>query len=170
MSTQSIQFLKRSNAVADTAGMSDVEAAWVREHVWTRTMRQTYKSTPAYFRTCACQWGRCGHCDRGDHKACTHGPRGYQPFPSPEGYITNAQQQVLALPTWFDHPERSATGWHRSAAAMVWLADRRCIWCCPCECRSDEPVRPQPIVLVSTRERRRQEPAGQESLFEVMAP
>lgn len=151
-----------------TAVMADLEAAWVREHAWTKTMRATYASTPLFFHHCSCQWGRCGHCARGDHQNCTHGPRGYQPFPSPEGYITNSREQVLGLPTWFDHPERSATGWHRSAAAMVWLADRRCVWSCPCACRANEPALPQPVVLVSTRERRREDPAGQESLFEVM--
>ena len=54
--------------------------------------------------------------------------------------------------------------------AMVWLADRLCIWSCPCKCRTAEPTQPQPIVLVSTRPSRRREPDGQEALFGVMAP
>lgn len=166
--TERVELFKPHPEPAERHGMTDVEAAWIREHAWTKTMRATYKSTPAFYHHCACQWSRCGSCDRGEHSNCIHGPRGYQPFPSSEGYITNSRQHVLGWPERFNHPSRSATGWHRDSAAYVWLADRRCIWSCPCECRAAEPAQPQPIVLVPARQRRRHDPAGQEALFGVM--
>lgn len=151
--------------------MTDAEAAWVREHAWLKAMRQAYRTTPAYFHHCACQYGVCGHCDAGDHRHCTHGPEGYQPFPEDECSITNRKWQVLALPRdSITHPRRTATGWHLDHAPLVWLADRRCVWSCPCECRAGDPVLPQPIALVPTRPSRRVEPAGQEALFAVMPP
>lgn len=168
--TQSVELLNPPPAAADTPGMTDLEAGWVREHVWTKAMRRTYRTTPTYFHRCACQFGPCGHCDAGDHGHCTHGPEGYQPFPEDECAITNRKWQVLALPRGsVTHPRRTATGWHIDHAALVWLADRRCVWSCPCECRAHEPARPQPIVLVRTGDTRRHTPAGQEELFEVMA-
>lgn len=147
--------------------MTDDEAAWVREHVWPKVMRQAYRDIPAYFHHCACQWGPCGACERGRHDRCIHGPNGYQPFPSDECSITNRKWQVLALPEPFKHPARSATGWHQQSAANVWLADRRCVWSCPCECRAEAADEPQPILLVPSRPLRRLDPAGQEALFEV---
>lgn len=153
------------------AAMTDLEAAWVREHAWLKVMRQTYRTTPAYFHHCPCEYGVCGHCDAGEHRHCTHGPDGYQPFPEDECAITNRKWQVLALPRGsVTHPRRTATGWHIDHAALVWLADRRCVWSCPCECRASDPALPQPIALVPTRKQRRPDPAGQESLFGVMAP
>ncbi|WP_460391091.1 DUF6248 family natural product biosynthesis protein [Actinophytocola sediminis] len=152
--------------------MSPTEAEWVREHVWPKVMRQAYKQTPAYFHDCACKWGMCGNCARGDCKhggqrSCTHQPpRGYAPFPSYECTITNRKWQVLALPDPFHHPHRTAIGWHRTHAAMVWLADRRCIWSCPCPCRTG-PAAPQPVVLVATRPPR--VPPDQLSMFDVIA-
>lgn len=166
--TQSVEFLNSPPAVAEMSGMTDIEATWVRDHVWTKTLRFTYKQTPAYFHHCACQWGMCGACERNEHAKCIH--RRYQPFPSYECTITNKKWQVLPLPRGsVTHPRRSATGWRVDNAATVWLADRRCIWSCPCECRAGEPTRPQPIVLVRTGDTRRITPAGQEELFEVMA-
>lgn len=136
------------------------EAAWVRDNAWTKTMRQTYQQVPAHFTHCACQLGICGACSSGRHKHCPH--KQYAPFPSPECYITTKRQQVLAIPGGFVHPERTATGWHRGGAAMVWLVDRRCVWVCPC-CGVLEP---QPVTLVPTGTRRRADPEGQTALFD----
>ena len=170
MRTERVEFLNLTAPAAEVPGMTDLEAAWVREHAWLGAMRRAYRTTPAYFHTCACQHGMCGHCADGDHRHCTHGPEGYQPFPEDECAITNRKWQVLALPRGsVTHPRRTATGWHIDHAALVWLADRRCMWSCPCECRAGEPVLPQPIALVPTRAPRLA-PAGQAELFEVMAP
>lgn len=147
--------------------MTDLEAAWVREHVWTRTMRETFALTPAFYLTCYCQRRECGACERGRHDRCLL--RQYEPFPTYECCITDRNQCVVGFPDRYEHPTRNASGAHRAGAAMVWLADRRCIWRCTCECRADEPARPQPIVLVPNRPSRRRELAGQEALFGVMS-
>lgn len=32
------------------------------------------------------------------------------------------------------YPASSATGWHYTGTAYVWLTDRVCRWACPCDC------------------------------------
>lgn len=150
-----------------TATMTDLEAAWVRDHAWTKAMRKTFAQAPGFYLVCGCQSGPCHYCQHGNHRECVH--RRNQPLVEDECVITNGRERVLYLPEQFKHPHRTATGWHRTKAAMVWLADRRCVWSCPCDCRAGEPIQPPPIVLVPTRQLRRNEPAGQEALFGVMS-
>lgn len=147
--------------------MTPDEAQWVRDNVWPRVMQKAYKDTPAFFQHCACQYGMCGACEREDCQRCVH--KSYQPFPSDECSITNRKWQVLAVPGGYVHPTRTATGWHRHGAAQVWLADRRCIWSCPCPCR-DGIREPQPVVLVTSGPARKPPAEGQGELFGRFEP
>ena len=82
--------------------MTAPEAAWVRQHAWTQTMRKTYKSTPAVLVMCPCEYGPCGYCTSGHHAACAHNdPRNAQWTASlsnaPAGWITTADEKVPTL-------------------------------------------------------------------------
>lgn len=109
-------------------------AAWVREHVWTKTMRNTYREVPGFYLTCACQGN--GPCINTPQRPETHLTChvGRWPLPRYETIITNRRQQVSAFTRPFRYPTPSATGWHHSRLAMVWLADRVCRWACTCGC------------------------------------
>lgn len=130
MGTQGVEFLKRGNEVADTPGMTDVEAAWVREHVWTKPMRRDHKSCPAFYSTCACQGSRSGYCSAGAHHRCEP----HLQVPGPETWICNRRSMVMGFRTRFEHPTLTITGRRRLSEAAVWLADRACVWRCPCDC------------------------------------
>lgn len=51
--------------------MSEQDAAWIREHVWTSGMRKTYRLWPYVMTSCPCFDGPCFHCRRGAHRECT---------------------------------------------------------------------------------------------------
>lgn len=52
--------------------MTEAEAAWVREHVWTPAMRKDYVETPAIHSMCPCEYGPCGHCATGHRDRCPY--------------------------------------------------------------------------------------------------
>lgn len=85
--------------------MNEAEAAWVREHAWTKTMRRTHRHWPAIYGKCPCEYGPCGHCSAGDHANCPY----EQANPSEDlqrwaqrqsdtyaGYLTDAQCMGMA--------------------------------------------------------------------------
>jgi hypothetical protein len=104
------------------------EAEWVRAVVW-RSWH--HDRTPACYSTCACQWGTCGACERGDHHRCVHRDRG--PVPSPEAYVCDRKGFVTN---------------DANISPVVWLVDRTCRWICPCGCRDTAPTDPRPAALV----------------------
>lgn len=53
------------------APMSEQDAAWIREHVWTPRMRKTYRDVPMFMTSCPCFDAPCFHCRRGAHRECT---------------------------------------------------------------------------------------------------
>lgn len=128
-----------------TAAMSSVEALWVREHVWTKTMRQTNRFAVNAVRMCACQSGESFHCTVARCGECRRG----EPLPAVETFVTRKDESVL----YFAKPYAnrsicSATGPHLERAAQVFLADRLCRWVCSCEChRRGHVVRDQLDML-----------------------
>ena len=79
--------------------MTEAEAAWVREHVWTRAMRKVYAETPAIHSMCPCEYGPCGRCSAGRHDRCPYtDPRHAQWAAAradvPAGWVTYADCQV----------------------------------------------------------------------------
>ncbi|MEV4096935.1 DUF6248 family natural product biosynthesis protein [Streptosporangium saharense] len=113
--------------------MTPDEAAWVREHVWTGAMRRTYAEVPGFYLTCACQWnGPCLNDPHpGTHATCHMGVPmyNYETIISGRGGVS-----VAAFKRPYRHPTASATGWHSSHLAMVWIGGRRCRWQCTCPC------------------------------------
>jgi hypothetical protein len=125
------------------AVMTETAAAWVREHVWTKKMRHAYKTTPGHVHACACQWGPTQHCKTSNHTACRHNT--LAPHQVQETYVCGSDgDTVLSFTERFTYPTGSAVGPKRSAAAMVWLADRACRWRCPCGCHTTTGVAPVP--------------------------
>ncbi len=114
--------------------MTPQEAVWVREHVWTGVMRKEHRSTPAFFASCPCLYGKSWHCQHGKCLECHRAA----PLRSPEGYITNKREEVLSFSAPYQHPHETATGAHPTRNAMVWLADRACRWVCPCTCHQGD--------------------------------
>lgn len=113
--------------------MTPEEAAWVREHIWLRDMREIYRDTPGYYLACACQWnGPCINDPRRDVHTNCH--VGRHPLPGRETWIQWPDGRLCAFAEPYRHPTASATGWHYERTAMVWLADRRCRWACACDC------------------------------------
>jgi hypothetical protein len=124
--------------------MTEAEAAWVRENVWTQPMRKTHREVPAFYVTCACQrsltsWcgiGRCELCHRAtpqrSYETVICGQSGNDPryFPEPYAHDTDV----------------SAIGPRRERLAMVWLADRACRWVCPHTCHA-APAKPVAVQL-----------------------
>ena len=112
--------------------MTPIEAAWVREHVWTQAMRKTAAEVPGYRHTCACQYGLTTMCQHGDCGRCHRGT----PQPGPAGYVCGGPggQTVLGFTAPYKHATPSATGRRPSTAAMFWYADRVCRWVCPHDC------------------------------------
>lgn len=107
--------------------MTEHEAAWVREHVWTHAMRRS-PGPPV----CACQYGPSGYCLRDAHERCGRGTplRAYEALVcGPDGVSPLAFGEPYAHET-----DTSATGPRHTTVAMVWLADRVCRWICPCTC------------------------------------
>ncbi|WP_431897874.1 DUF6248 family natural product biosynthesis protein [Nonomuraea sp. bgisy101] len=113
--------------------MTPDEAAWVREYAWTQSMRKVHAEVPGFYLACACQWnGPCLNSrDPGRHSRCHMGTPMYE-------YETiiavRGGQGVASFRRPYRYPTASATGWHRSHLAMVWLAGRRCRWACSCDC------------------------------------
>lgn len=110
--------------------MADVEAAWVRDRVWTKAMRKTFTDVPGHYLQCACQGSITTYCQAGRHDRCHRA----KPLRDSETWICYANH-VLVLPELFKHPTNtSAVGPRRERYATVWLADRVCRWQCPCDC------------------------------------
>ncbi|MGC5012579.1 DUF6248 family natural product biosynthesis protein [Streptosporangium sp. DT93] len=107
--------------------MTPDQAAWVRENVWPAAMRKAHREQPLGTTHCACQWGG-GACASGRHDICHVGV----PLPVCETYVVTRTDQVLGFAEPYRHPSVSATGWHRTRTAQVWLADRVCAWSCSC--------------------------------------
>jgi hypothetical protein len=86
-------------------------ASWIRTHVLPAHYDNSYEPL---IKMCACQWGRCGHCDAGNHDQCARRRaemRDWKPF-SPEAYVI------------------TRNGWARTP---VWRANGpACRWLCPC--------------------------------------
>lgn len=114
--------------------MTSDEAAWIRENAWTQAMRKTDREVPGYLHTCACQYGPTSACQHGQCDSCHRGT----PQPGPAGYVCGGPggQTVLGFGVPYKHPTRSATGRHKTDAAMFWLADRVCRWRCTHECHN----------------------------------
>jgi hypothetical protein len=139
--------------------MTPAEAAWVRENVWTSSMRVLFKELPGFYLTCACQHsGPCTNAkDPGRHKRCHVGQH---PLLRYETIISGWDGTYgVAFPTPYRFPTADATSWKYSRMAMVWLADRQCRWACSCDCghpRGDiahdprrNPMRPITYELVA---------------------
>jgi hypothetical protein len=109
--------------------MGDEDVAWIRANVWTQAMRKEHQSVPDFARTCPCQGGKTGWCQRGTARSCARCVGVV--VVSPETYVTDKRGYVLSFEGGVD--------------AEVWLADRACRWRCPCECHST-PV-PEPVQL-----------------------
>lgn len=114
--------------------MPTATAAWIRQHAWTGPMRKSFNSTPGAHAHCPCQYGPSGHCAEDNHRRCNHQPD--QPRAAiPETWICDRQDHVLGFRRWtYQHPTDTITGRRRLSDAAVWLADRKCIWHCPCDC------------------------------------
>ncbi|MFB9891537.1 DUF6248 family natural product biosynthesis protein [Planobispora takensis] len=118
--------------------MTEAQAAWVREHVWTETMRRVQETHPGFYTVCFCQRGPCAQCTGGDHERC----RFPKPLFSREGMIAS---RTGAAPACFAQPyaHRTRDGAPQpTTVAQVWLADRVCCWVCTCECRTTAPGSP----------------------------
>lgn len=123
--------------------MTASEAAWVREHVWTQRMRDHQERIVTVdLSTCACEWGLCRACRRGLHN-CMHG----KPLRQYETIAAN-RSGVDSMP--FREPYEHLVdvvpaGPMEWRLPFVWLADRVCVWVCPCPpCRAaqESPERP----------------------------
>jgi hypothetical protein len=111
--------------------MTPTQAAWVREHVWTKGMRKTYAETPGFYLACACQYGVTGWCRNGQCHRCHRAT----PLPTDVTAIcTRSGIHPAYFQQPYEHPTPSATGYHKNSIARVWLADRLCRWICPHHC------------------------------------
>ena len=112
-----------------------LDAAWIRDHVWTQAMRKQFAEVPGFYLLCACQYGPTTSCREGQHQRCHRA----EPLRSDETYIL---KRGGIYPAYFAEPyahktDTSATGPQFTPAAQVWLADRVCRWVCPCDCGHD---------------------------------
>jgi hypothetical protein len=119
-------------AVTVVADVMPAEGAeWIREHVWTPKMRETFREVPGAYLRCACQHGTTHWCRVGRHDRC----HGAAPLPDNETAILDCAEHPRYLPQPFEHLVLTgATGPRPSREALVWLADRTCRWVCPCSC------------------------------------
>lgn len=122
-----------ASAAAAAPAFPAAAAEWIRRNAWPDYMRRIYAERPGYYTACACQYtgGSCMAGDKpGRHQRCHLGV----PLPLPETTIVGRGQAAAAFAEPYRHPAASATGWHPTRAAQVWLADRVCRWSCPCDC------------------------------------
>lgn len=106
-------------------------AEWVREHVWSGRMRETFREVPGFYLACACQYGLTTLCRIGKHDECHRAT----PLPDNETSVLDSAERQRYFKKPYRHLVRtSATGPQRTRDALVWLADRVCRWLCPCEC------------------------------------
>jgi len=126
-----------TNAVspAGRSGLTALDAAWIRDNVWTPAMRKQFTEVPGFYLLCACQYGPTTSCREGQHQRCHRA----EPLRSDETYIL---KRGGIYPAYFAEPyahktDTSATGPQFTSAAQVWLADRVCRWVCPCGCGHD---------------------------------
>lgn len=122
--------------------MTPEQAAWVRQHAWTKKMRHTYAETPGFYTSCACQYGLTSWCQHDKHGRCHRA----KPLTSHETVICWRGDRPAYFLEEFTHKTEDATGWKRSRLAMVWLADRVCRWVCPCGCHT-APAAPEQLGL-----------------------
>lgn len=125
-------------------------AEWIREHVWPKGMRKTFAEVPGFYLHCACQYGTTHWCRIGKHTKCHRAT----PMPSHEGFLLKlggTHPAKFAAPLF--HRTPTATGGHRMSDAQVWLADRVCLWLCPCTCHgqpAERITRPTQLDLFTT--------------------
>ncbi|MFE4512590.1 DUF6248 family natural product biosynthesis protein [Kitasatospora sp. NPDC056783] len=97
---------------ATPSPMSAEEAAWVRAHAWSASLRKIDDSYPhGYFCWCDCERGVCTNCVGGRHHSCAtrNGPvPGMESITDARGYV---RARVVTAP-----------------------GQRACSWICPCEC------------------------------------
>jgi hypothetical protein len=102
--------------------MTPDEAAWVRQHVWTKPMA----SALAPIDVCPCAYGPSTWCLHGSCAECTQP----EAVAFPETHVTDKAGRVL-----------HAAGF-RESHPMVWLADRVCRWRCSCDCHATASAAP----------------------------
>lgn len=107
--------------------MTPEQAAWVRENVLSRHMRDSFDPR------CACQKGLSAPCRRGDHDQCAHHKHA--------AYYARGEAET--------HLQRGSSSWSVCwpgfISVDIWLADRVCAWRCPCAaCHPHPAVRPEP--------------------------
>lgn len=116
--------------------MTEDDAAWIREQVWTDGMRRVeFEVWPGYYSRCECQRDICYSCDRGAHEMCNAIPR-----QSDEGMIAD---KTGVHPACFKDPYEHVTidgAPKATTVAQVWLADRICRWSCQCACAGTLPM------------------------------
>jgi len=107
------------------------EAAEVRATAWTPAMRKQHRECPAYTSAPTCSARVSWRCKTGRHATCHLGV----PLPNWETVICGkGGVQALGFSKSFTNPGVSATGWHPTTHAAVWLADRLCASRCTCDC------------------------------------
>ncbi|BFU46702.1 DUF6248 family natural product biosynthesis protein [Krasilnikovia sp. MM14-A1004] len=74
------------------AAMPSDAAAWIAEHVLTRTYLTSCGGLKLV-RMCACQYGRCGHCGQGNHHRCTTPGRVRRPATRPRAHPRRGPQR-----------------------------------------------------------------------------
>lgn len=110
--------------------MTPEQAAWVREHAWTKAMARTFQESPGFYLKCACQRGTTWYCANGKCGRCHRAKPGP---PDWEDVICDKTgNRPLYFATPYQHPTPSITGDRRERVAQVWLADRTCRWVCSC--------------------------------------
>lgn len=116
--------------------MTKGQAAWVREHAWTKGMRKQRDDAPLAAAACACQYDVTHWCspNTNQHGRCHRATPQY----TWEAIICDRTGlSPVAFPKAYEHDTNdSATGPQRERIAMVWLADRVCRWVCSCACHA----------------------------------
>jgi hypothetical protein len=90
------------------------------------------------------------------------------PLPRLETSICGPRGGVVGFKEPYRHLSVSATGWHPTTAAMVWLADRTCRWACPCDCAHPGPTPAHAVRLEPPTDRDAAE--GHDLAAEVTGP
>ncbi|MDL5205086.1 DUF6248 family natural product biosynthesis protein [Streptomyces sp. ALI-76-A] len=126
--------------------MTELEAAWVRDHAWPPRNRRrgNYPPRPA---VCSCTWGTCYNCASGHHHICVTG----------DGKAA-LDRYVTAVLGW--------DGWR--VAEVIWLPRQKpCRLLCPCPHPASTPADAAPLPAAAPRRACRPQPvpAGQLGLF-----
>ncbi|MEU8195275.1 hypothetical protein AB0C10_15990 [Microbispora amethystogenes] len=137
-----------------TALMTAQAAEWIRRNAWPKWLLREFTASPAYYLTCACQFGtttQCEHGGRRGHAKCHRAT----PQEHHETWILSRYGTVLFLREPYKHPTPTITGLRHVRDTMVWLTRHRCRWICPCACHTSptiptaqpEPERLDPIPV-----------------------